>query len=147
MICKNCGNENVNGNAFCVVCGSKLEEPVAPVQEPVNPQAAYQAAPVYQAPVYNPQPTYYAAPQVPEASKPLSPWAYLGYNILFNLPFIGFIMLIVFSLNNDNIHRRNYARSYWCALLLAVIAIVLSIIFLSSSGAFTALEDLFYSLT
>ena len=28
--------------------------------------------------------------------KPLSPWAYFGYNILFSIPVIGFILLIVF---------------------------------------------------
>ena len=42
--------------------------------------------------------------------KPLSPWAYFGYNILFSIPIIGFILLIVFSFSNDNINRRNYAN-------------------------------------
>lgn len=46
--------------------------------------------------------------------KPLSPWAYFGYNILFSIPVIGFILLIVFSFSNDNINRRNYARSFFC---------------------------------
>lgn len=32
--------------------------------------------------------------------KPLSPWAYFGYNILFSIPVIGFILLIVFSFCN-----------------------------------------------
>ena len=27
----------------------------------------------------------------------LSPWAYFGYNILFNIPIVGFILLIIFS--------------------------------------------------
>ena len=38
--------------------------------------------------------------------KPLSPWAYFGYNILFSIPIIGFILLIVFSFSNDNINRK-----------------------------------------
>ena len=32
----------------------------------------------------------------------LSPWAYVGYGILFTLPVIGWILAIVFALNDDN---------------------------------------------
>ena len=39
--------------------------------------------------------------------RPLSPWAYFGYNLLFSIPILGFIMLIVFSFSNENINRRN----------------------------------------
>lgn len=60
--------------------------------------------------------------------KPLSPWAYFGYSILFNIPVIGFILLIVFSLDNSNINRRNYARSYWCWLVIFIILVVILII-------------------
>lgn len=56
--------------------------------------------------------------------RPLSAWAYFGYGILFNLPVIGFILLIVFSLDNSNINRRNYARSYWCIYILVIIFII-----------------------
>ncbi len=59
--------------------------------------------------------------QIPYAYKPLSPWAYLGYFLLFNIPLVGFILLIVFSFSNENINRRNFARSYWCALLVCLI--------------------------
>ena len=31
----------------------------------------------------------------------LSPWAYVGYGILFTLPVIGWILAIVFALNDD----------------------------------------------
>ena len=44
----------------------------------------------------------------PEQFRPLSPWAYFGYSILFAIPLVGFILLIVFSLSNQNINRRNY---------------------------------------
>ena len=53
--------------------------------------------------------------------RPLSPWAYVGYSILFCLPVIGIIFLIVFCFNNDNINRKNYARSYLCWLLIIAI--------------------------
>ena len=51
----------------------------------------------------------------------LSPWAYVGYGILFTLPVIGWILAIVFALNDDNLNRRNFARGYWCGVLVAVI--------------------------
>ena len=65
---------------------------------------------------------------IPSEYKPLSPWAYFGYNILFSIPVIGFILLIVFSLDNSNINRRNYARSYWCMFVLILVIIALLLI-------------------
>ncbi len=61
------------------------------------------------------------ANNLPSQYRPLGAWAYFGYMILFSIPVIGFILLIVFSFNNSNINRRNFARSYWCILLLIVI--------------------------
>ncbi len=60
--------------------------------------------------------------------KSLSPWAYFSYSILFNIPVIGFILLIVFSLDSSNINRRNYARSYWCWLVIFIVLVVVLII-------------------
>ncbi len=57
----------------------------------------------------------------PERFRPLSPWAYLGYTILFAIPLVGFICLIVFSLSDTNINRRNFARSFFCGLVLSLI--------------------------
>lgn len=51
----------------------------------------------------------------------LSPWAYVGYGLLFTLPVIGWILAIVFALNDDNLNRRNFARGYWCMVLVVVI--------------------------
>ena len=85
-------------------------------------------------------PPYYQNGEVPPEAippqyKPLSPWAYLGYQILFTIPLVGLIALIIFALNNDNVNRRNFARSYFCVL---VIAIVLFVIILILSPAFTS---------
>lgn len=62
---------------------------------------------------------------VPENYRPLSAWAYFGYGILFSIPLVGLILLIVFSFSNENINRRNYARSYFCIYALAIIAIII----------------------
>ena len=62
---------------------------------------------------------------IPSTYRPLSPWAYFGYNILFSIPVIGFILLIVFSFSNDNINRRNYARSFFVIYALVIIVILI----------------------
>lgn len=64
---------------------------------------------------------------IPENYKPLSPWAYFGYGILFNIPVIGFILLIIFSFDDSNINRKNYARSYFCVYILAIILVVIAL--------------------
>ncbi len=58
---------------------------------------------------------------VPPEYRPLGAWAYFGYTILFNLPVIGLIFLIVFSLSDSNLNRRNFARSYFIALVFLLI--------------------------
>ena len=105
--------------------------PAQPQAVPVEPQAVpvqqYQPAPVQ----YQPAPSYQApaAPeqkiQVPAQYKPLGAWAYFGYSLLFGIPIVGLVFLIVFSFNNSNINRRNFARSYWCgALIVGVLVVV-----------------------
>lgn len=124
-----------------------------PVQAPPQPQPAAPQPPVMpsqppvmpsQPPVMPAQPanTWQAPPAVrpvtteqmlPPEYRPLSPWAYFGYQLLFNIPLVGFILLIVFSCSNDNINRRNFARSYWCmwaiCLIVVLVVIVLSAIY------------------
>ena len=86
----------------------------------------------------NPQPNYnnvqyanpnvnYSKSQIPPAYKPLSPWAYFGYNLLFSVPLIGFIMMVVFSFDDSNLNRRNFARSFFCAM---IIGLVIGLVFL-----------------
>ena len=69
---------------------------------------------------------------IPYQYRPLSAWAYFGYSMLFSLPIAGFVLLIVFSFSESNINRRNFARSYFCALLVAgvifLIALLISLI-------------------
>ena len=63
--------------------------------------------------------------QLPEKYRPISAWGYFGYQLLFSIPFLGFIFLIVFSLSNSNINRRNFARSYFCVVIIAIIVALL----------------------
>ena len=70
-------------------------------------------------------------------NRPISAWGYVGYSILFCLPLIGIILIIVFSLSESNINRRNYARSYLCWLLIGVIITVL----ISVTGVIPAIQS------
>ena len=114
MFCKNCGTELVNETNACPNCGTASEQPVV-VQ---------------------------AAPQtvLPEENRPLSGWAYFGLQLLFAVPIVGFVFLIVFSFNGSNINRRNFARSYWCALL--VIAIIIAILAIAGVGLGSVLNNM-----
>jgi hypothetical protein len=81
---------------------------------------------------------------IPNEYRVLSPWAYFGYSILFAIPLIGFILAIVFAFDNSNLNRRNFARSYFCGLLIAVILIVLFAVLLGAGMfAFSTSMDSF----
>ncbi len=60
-------------------------------------------------------------------NKLISSWGYLGYTLLFFIPIVGLVLLIVFSFS-ENRNKRNFARSFWCALLTAFIVAVVFII-------------------
>lgn len=71
---------------------------------------------------------------IPEELRPISMWGYFGYEILFSIPCVGLILLLVFAFGGTrNINLKNFARSYFCFLLLALV--LFAIIFISS-GAF-----------
>jgi phosphoglycerol transferase MdoB-like AlkP superfamily enzyme len=65
---------------------------------------------------------------LPEEYRPIGMWGYFGYEILFSIPCIGFILLLVFSFGGTkNVNLKNFARSYFCFLILLVVIIVLLI--------------------
>lgn len=152
MFCTKCGKAIEDNAKFCVHCGAQLAqptvaeevpaEPVVPVApaEPVTPAepvVAVPAEPVVAVPAEPAEPVTRVVKVLPEENKPLSPWGYFGLQILFAIPVVGFIFLIVFSFNGSNINRRNFARSYWCAVVIAVILVVVvaAVSYLASGGA------------
>lgn len=131
-----CGAPIPSGSKFCTSCGAPLQEQSGsgPIPYTYNPNQARQSFAQRQQPRPRQSFAYGASPsQLPPQYRPLSPWAYFGYSILFAIPVIGFILLIVFSFSDENINRRNYARSFFCALLIGVIVTVV----LSLLGVFT----------
>ena len=67
---------------------------------------------------------------IPDNYKPISMWGYFGYEILFSIPFIGIILLLVFSFGGTkNVNLKNFARSYFCFFLIElIITIVLAVL-------------------
>lgn len=83
----------------------------------------------------------YQQPVIPEEYQPISVWGYFGYSLLFGVPCVGFIFLVVFALGGTkNINLKNWARSYFCLLL---IGLIISIIFtlLGGVGMLAAMGD------
>ena len=77
---------------------------------------------------------------IPEAYKPLGAWAFFGWTLLFNMPFVGWIIVIVFACGvSARKNLTNYARSI---LIMWGFATLLSIIYflvmfgLGFTGAF-----------
>ena len=77
---------------------------------------------------------------LPEQYRPLSMWGYFGLQILFAVPIVGFIFLIIFSISGANINRRNFARSYFCGLIitLVIVGIIVAIAFALGGTAVVA---------
>jgi len=62
---------------------------------------------------------------IPENYEPIGMWGYFGYQILFALPIIGWILCISFALMAQNYNLRNFARSQFCVLIIYIVAFCL----------------------
>ncbi|MBO4636092.1 MAG: hypothetical protein J5685_03000 [Clostridiales bacterium] len=73
---------------------------------------------------------------IPEQYRPISMWGYFGYEILFSIPLVGFIILLICAFGSGNVNVRNFARSYFCFLILVlVISIVIAAIVIATGSA------------
>ena len=77
----------------------------------------------------------------PEQFRPLSPWAYFGYGLLFAVPLIGLIFLVIYAFDDSQINRRNYARSYFCGIVFALIVFGVIMATGFAAGLFSAIAD------
>ncbi len=77
------------------------------------------------------------ADMLPGKYRPLGMWEYFAYSILFAIPLIGIVFLVIFSFDGSNINRRNYARSFFCSVILFVILVAI----LAAAGVLGLLLD------
>ena len=114
MNCPYCGAPIIGNAKFCMT----YAEASAPVSQAYRPEIT-------------------SVQDLPPQFRPMSPWAYLGCSLLFSIPLIGFLCLLIFTFSKENINRRNYARSYWCAILVVLILFAV----LAATGVLSALAD------
>lgn len=73
--------------------------------------------------------------QIPDSHKPISMWGYFGYELLFSIPLVGFIILIVFAAGGTaNVNLRNFARSYFCYMILVLILVSIFVAIIVGAG-------------
>ena len=67
---------------------------------------------------------------ISEEYRPISPLGYIGYQILFSIPIIGFICILIYAFgdSNKNINLRNFAKSYLYVIAIIVLLTLLSIL-------------------
>ena len=140
MNCPNCGAALREGSKFCGVCGSPVAVQPVPMQATVRVQNPDPATVRVQNPGPVPGPSPYpqrrelTEQDLPPKYKPIRAWGYVGYNILFSIPLVGLILLIVFAVSDENINRRNYARSFFCVLLIAVLVSIVTALLVTLLG-------------
>lgn len=121
--CQNCGAGAEDNEKFCKACGSKLPEENAAnfaYQDADNSFNNQQMGGNFSGQQAGPIPS-----DIPEEYKPISMWGYFGYEILFSIPLVGFILLCIFAFGGTkNKNVKNFARSYFCFFIVVVIAIV-----------------------
>lgn len=59
---------------------------------------------------------------IPDEYRPIGMWGYFGYQILFAIPVIGWILCIGFAFMANNRNVRNFSRSQFCWLIIYIIA-------------------------
>lgn len=142
MNCSKCGTVNEKDAAFCAECGAKLEQEAPQVQIPVPPVPPVPPVSPIPQPVNLRVPPMPKKQEVPGEYKPLGAWGYVGWQLLFALPFAGFVLLIVMSFAPRNKNLKSFARSYWCmALLVFAIALVAVLIIAAVGGGFGVLSQ------
>lgn len=123
------------------------------------PKPTYPSAPSY-GPVPPPNPPPYGQPysypnspyggrgnyQTQDDTSPLSLGSYLLYLFLFSIPFVGFVLELVYAFSQGNVNRKNLARAY---LLFQLIAFVLSFLLFFLIGMFLTpyMEDFVNSMS
>ncbi len=62
---------------------------------------------------------------LPKKYQPITAWGYFWLQILFAIPILGTIFLIIFAIGHSNINVRNFARSYFCIIIIIIIGFII----------------------
>ncbi len=154
MFCPKCGTEVSDDKAFCPECGNPLKsqaqqnsgaqqtagaQQASEGQQTAGVQQSWQATGAQNGARPHPQVQFQSDTVVlPDEYKPISMWGYFGYEILFSIPIVGFIVLIVLSINGKNQNVKNFARSYFCFTIIVLILLVILLVTVAGAGASAA---------
>ncbi len=154
MFCPKCGTEVSDDKAFCPECGNPLKsqaqqnsgaqqaagaQQASEGQQTAGVQQSRQATGAQSGARPHPQVQFQSDTVVlPDEYKPISMWGYFGYEILFSIPIVGFIVLIVLSINGKNQNVKNFARSYFCFTIIVLILLVILLVTVAGAGASAA---------
>lgn len=79
--------------------------------------------------------------ELPSQFRPLSAWSYFGLAILYTVPILGLIFLLIHTFSDKNINRRNFARSYWCWVVLLIFFLLIAIGISYANGGAPAVQE------
>ena len=151
MFCPKCGTEVSDDKAFCPECGNPLKSQAQQAsggqqtagaqqasggQQTAGAQQSWQATGAQNGARPHPQVQFQSDTVVlPDEYTPISMWGYFGYEILFSIPIVGFIVLIVLSINGKNQNVKNFARSYFCFTIIVLILLVILLVTVAGASA------------
>ena len=157
MFCPKCGTEVSDDKAFCPECGNPLKsqaqqasgarqtagaQQASEGQQTAGAQQSWQTTGAQNGARPHPQVQFQSDTVVlPDEYKPISMWGYFGYEILFSIPIVGFIVLIVLSINGKNQNVKNFARSYFCFTIIVLILLVILLVTVVGAGASAAFGE------
>ena len=131
--CTGCGKELSDGLMFCTGCGTKVPEG-APAESTSQAEAVKEeippAAEVIKEPVaVQAQPAPQPAPQIDERYAPVNTSYFFWMQLVFALPFIGWIICIICAFAPKNESKKHFARAIliWGIVGLIITAIVVGI--------------------
>ncbi len=65
---------------------------------------------------------------LPKSYRPITGWGYFWRAVLYAIPVLGWLILLINAIGSKNRNGRNFARSYFCALLIAVILAAVAVV-------------------
>ena len=127
--CEKCGKPEYRLDKTCVNCGAPVTQFSAPANDDTQRQSSYSLD----------NDSSQGSPY-----EVLSSWGFVGSMLLMAIPFVGFIITIVWASGGvTNLNRRNLARG--CLILMALFAVIyvpLVLVLVSKMGSDTILNRL-----